>query len=108
MVYYILNDKNYHRKGDIIMNNNLSTEVRTNSTSFTEKLKRFFKIICSNNAVISGKREYFRMPIIVFLLIMLFTAELSVPLFIITLFCGMEYTFTGEDFSTPKKISFKG
>lgn len=89
------------------MNNNLSTEISTNKSTFTEKIGRFFKIICNNTAVISGKKEYFRMPIIVFLLIMLLTAELSIPLFIITLFCGMEYTFTGEDFITPKKISFK-
>lgn len=91
------------------MNNNFSTELSTNTnkSTFTEKIGRFFRIICNNTTVISGKKEYFRMPIIVFLLIMLLTAELSIPVFIITLFCGMEYTFTGKDFITPKKISFK-
>lgn len=82
-------------------------EVVSNDSGFVNKIKRFFSVICRNDIAVSRTNEFFHMPILAFLIIALLTFKLSVPVILISLFCGVEYTIRGEDFPEPKKITFK-
>ncbi|MDY3791176.1 MAG: hypothetical protein SOZ56_01720 [Oscillospiraceae bacterium] len=82
-------------------------EVVSNSSGFGSKIKRFFSVICRNDVTVSRTNELFHMPILAFLIIALLTIKVSVIVILISLFCGVEYTIGGEDFSEPKKITFK-
>ena len=86
-------------------NNNLPAVK--NNNGITDKIKWFFKVICRNDISVSGKKEYFKLPVIAFLFISLAAAELAIPAIIISLFCGIEYTVSGQDFITQKTLSFK-
>ncbi|MGN0637403.1 MAG: hypothetical protein ACI4J0_03440 [Huintestinicola sp.] len=82
-------------------------EVVSGGSGFVSGIKRFFSVICRNDIAVSRTNEFFHMPILAFLIIMLLTFEVSVPVILISLFCGVEYTISGEDFPEPKKITFK-
>lgn len=88
------------------MNKNLPMEV-TGKMSIGEKIKRFFSVICRNNVTVSRTGEIFHMPILAFLIIALLTFKISVIAILVSLFCGVEYTIDGEDFTSPKKITFR-
>lgn len=88
------------------MNKNLPMEV-TGKMSISEKIKRFFSVICRNNVTVSRTGEIFHMPILAFLIIALLTFKISVIAILVSLFCGVEYTIDGEDFPSPKKITFR-
>lgn len=88
------------------MNKNLPMEV-TGKMSIGEKIKRFFSVIYRNNVTVSRTGEIFHMPILAFLIIALLTFKISVIAILVSLFCGVEYTIDGEDFPSPKKISFR-
>lgn len=88
------------------MNKNLPMEV-TGKMSIGEKIKRLFSVICRNNVTVSRTGEIFHMPILAFLIIALLTFKISVIAILVSLFCGVEYTIDGEDFPSPKKISFR-
>ena len=87
-------------------NRNLPEIVSTGS-GIGERIKRFFTIISRNDITVSRTSELFHLPILAFLLIALFTFEISVPVILVSLFCGVEYTIGGQDFPNNKKISFR-
>ena len=57
-----------------------------------------------NYVSISGKREYFCMPVIAAVLCLIFFGSFFVPVILISLLFGVTYTFYGPDFS--KKFVF--
>lgn len=77
-----------------------------NSRGFGDKVKDFFAKLCRNNIRVSGKKEYFSLPVLLFIIIGLVLIELALPAIIISLFCGIEYTLCGEDYAEEKKFSF--
>ena len=103
MVYYIVIP---NERTAIAMNKNLPMEV-TGKMSIGEKIKRFFSVICRNDVTVSRTGEIFHMPILAFLIIALLTFKISVIAILISLFCGVEYTISGEDIPSPRKISFR-
>ena len=82
-------------------------EIPSAGEGFMNKVKRFFTVLCRNDITVSRTKDIFRLPILAFLIIALLTIEISVPVILISLFCGVEYTISGEDFLSQKKISFK-
>ena len=88
------------------MNKNLPMEV-TGKMSIGEKIKRFFSVICRNNVTVSRTCEIIHRPILAFLIIARLTFKISVIAILVSLFCGVEYTIDGEDFPSPKKITFR-
>ena len=82
-------------------------EVVSGGSGFLSSLKRFFSVICRNDITVSRTNEFFHMPILAFLIIALLTFEISVPVILISLFCGVEYTIRGEDFPQSRKITFR-
>lgn len=107
MVYYIdITKQNTFERMVFNMSKNLP-EVVSNGSGIGSKIKRFFSVICRNDVTVSRTNEFFHMPILAFLIIALLTIKLSVPVILISLFCGVEYTIGGEDFPEPKKITFK-
>ncbi|WP_432651308.1 hypothetical protein [Huintestinicola sp.] len=82
-------------------------EVVSNGSSIGSKIKKFFSVICRNNITVSRTNEFFHMPILAFLIIALLTFKISIPVILISLFCGVEYTIGGEDFPEAKKITFR-
>ncbi|MCI7768623.1 MAG: hypothetical protein MSJ26_11690 [Oscillospiraceae bacterium] len=81
-------------------------EIKSAGEGYLNKVKRFFSILCRNDITISRTRDILRMPVLAFLIIALLTLEISVPVILISLFCGVEYTIGGEDIP-QKKISFR-
>lgn len=82
-------------------------QISSAGEGFMSKVKRFFSVLCRNDITVSRTKDIFRLPILAFLIIALLTLEISVPVILISLFCGVEYTIGGEDFLQQKKISFK-
>ena len=72
--------------------------------TFGEHMDEFFAWVgdiikkgCEKNFIIERKDERFmRMPIIVFILLLIFAFWISVPLLIIGLFCDCRYHFEGD------------
>ena len=82
-------------------------QISSADEGFMNKVKRFFSVLCRNDITVSRTKDIFRLPILAFLIIALLTLEISVPVILISLFCGVEYTIGGEDLPQQKKISFK-
>lgn len=53
--------------------------------------------LCSKNVKISGNRDYCDMPLPAFVIIFAAGWSISVPAFVISLFCGVKYTISGKD-----------
>lgn len=66
----------------------------------------FFKKLCQNYVSVSGRREYFCMPVIAAVLCLIFFGELLVPVVLISLLFGVTYTFYGPDFSRKFVFGF--
>ena len=66
----------------------------------------FFGKLCRNSVRISGSREYFCIPIIAAVIIALFLWEIIIPVVLISVFCGIRYTFTGPDISKDFVFGF--
>lgn len=67
----------------------------------------FLRKLSRNTVRISGSREYLNIPIIAAAAIVLIFWSIAVPAFIISLFCGITYTFTGPDFSKDFVFGFE-
>lgn len=67
----------------------------------------FLSKLCRNNVKITGGREYFSIPVIAALLIVLIFSGFCIPAFIISIFCGIRYTITGPDISKDFTIGFE-
>ncbi len=80
---------------------------QSKNEKISDKIKSFFTKLCRNNITVSRNKDIFTMPVIAFLVIAIATWKLSVPVIIISLFCLVEYTISGEDFPEKKKISFR-
>lgn len=80
---------------------NRRRERRANMRNNMRKAMRFSGGILSkmtrNNLSISASREFVTLPILAALIILLITWEIAVPAIIISLFCGVKYTFSGPD-----------
>jgi len=85
-------------------NNNTNNSNGTGE-EFTDLLKRFgafclkmFNKGVSNNLVATkGDQHLFSCPVIVVILLAAFFFWVTIPLFVISLFCGFRYYFTGDD-----------
>lgn len=78
-----------------------------NKNNAAEKIKAFFLTVCRNNVTVSRTREIFHIPIIAFIVIALVLWRISLIAVLISLFCGVEYTFSGEDIQKEIKITFR-
>lgn len=78
-----------------------------NNGGFWDRVKRFFSMLCRNDVGVSRKSEIFHMPIIAFIALALLLWRISFIVILVSLFCGVEYTVSGEDFPCEKRISFK-
>lgn len=77
------------------------------SSGFVSNLKRILEMSCRNHITVSGNREFFSIPIIAFIAVLFFGWKIAMPAAIISLFCGVEYTVSGEDIPEQKKLSFR-
>lgn len=68
----------------------------------------FFGKMFRNSLKITGKREYFSIPIIAAVIILLLTWHIALPAAFIALLCGVKFVFSGPDFAEdyPFGISF--
>ena len=70
----------------------------THSRTLGEALRRFFRICRDNYFVVSHHGDViFQLPLIVTILILLFTWKVTVPVLLISLFFGVHYSFAGKD-----------
>ena len=67
----------------------------------------FFRKLCRNTLKISGSREFFSVPLIAALITALFIWEILIPVVIISVFCGIKYTFCGPDFAENFTFGFE-
>jgi len=85
-------------------NNNTGSNGGTGE-EFVDLLKRFgafclkiFNKSISNNLVATkGDQQFFSCPVLVVILLAVFFFWVTIPLFVISLFCGIRYHFTGDD-----------
>lgn len=89
------------------MNNRKEIIVYSENNSPFDKIKEFFAKLCRNNITVSGKRDYFSLPILLFIIIAVVAFHVALPVIIISLFCGIEYVLSGPDFAEEKAISFR-
>lgn len=85
----------------------MNNQITSSNGSFTEKIKSFFKALCSHNVTVSRTKNFFTVPVIVFVIAALLLWKISFIAILISLFCGVEYTVSGESFPTGKKITFR-
>ena len=72
-------------------------QINENGRSFGDKVKELFRKSTVNYLVIEHKGEtLIKMPILAFVLIMLFAWYAAVIAIVVSLFCGCKYSFTGE------------
>jgi len=86
-----------------------NTESTGSGEEFTDLIKRFGKFCMKlinkglNNCLVAtkGDRQLFSCPVLIVIVLLIifynFTLWVTIPVFIITLFCGVRYRFTGED-----------
>ena len=79
---------------------------RRNSRTAANCAGGFFRKLCRNNVRISGSREYFCIPVIAAVIIALLLWEIISPVVLISVFCGIRYTFTGPDISKDFVFGF--
>jgi len=60
-------------------------------------LKLFNKSLSNYLNAAKGDRHLFSCPVLIVALLLLFFFWITIPLFIISLFCGVRYRFSGED-----------
>lgn len=80
--------------------NNARSEIRSGARKAGAAAGGFFEKLCRNTLKVSGSREYFSVPLLAAVAIVLFLWEIAVPALIISFFCGIKFTFTGPDFKT--------
>lgn len=68
---------------------------------------KVFDFLCNNNVRVSGEREFFSVPLITVLFILLIMTGIAFPVIVISLFCGVSYTFTGPDINGDIFIGFR-
>lgn len=86
--------------------NNAKQSFRRNSRTAANCAAGIFRKLCRNNVRISGSREYFCVPVIAAIIMALLLWEIIVPVVIISVFCGVRYTFTGPDFAKDFVFGF--
>jgi len=93
------------------------TQWEKNFDQFDNELKKgaqraaksaggFFSKLARNNVTVSGSREYFSMPIIAAVVLLLFLWSGIIPAIVISLLFGISYTFSGPDFSNEYVFGF--
>ena len=87
--------------------NKARSSFRRNSRAAAGCAGDFFRKLSRNYVKVTGSREYFNIPIIAAAAIILLFWSIAVPAFIISLFCGINYTFTGPDFSKDFVFGFE-
>ena len=80
---------------------------RRNARTAADCAGGFFRKLCRNTLKISGTREFFSVPLIAALIAALFIWEILIPVVIISVFCGVKYTFTGPDFTENFTFGFE-
>lgn len=86
--------------------NDARGKFRDNSRKAADCAGGFFRKLCRNTLKVTGSREYFSVPIIAALLIAFMLWEILVPAVIISLICGINFVFTGPDFSKDFVFGF--
>lgn len=77
-----------------------------NNSSFRAKAKNFFRILRDNRISVSGSKEYFSIPLIVFAIVAFVFSEICIPALLIAFFCGIRFTISGPDFIDSKVIEY--
>lgn len=87
-----------------------NTDFRNNAREAFRTTGGFFRKLTRNNLKVTGKREYFDMPLIAAVIILILLWEIAIPVIFISLLCGVKYVFCGPDFSKeyPFGITFFG
>ncbi|MCM1524696.1 MAG: hypothetical protein NC120_09595 [Ruminococcus sp.] len=75
-----------------------SGKFKNGARAAAESAGRFFNKLCVNTLKITGKKEYFSMPLIAAALLLLCLWEIVFPAAVISLLCGVCYTVCGPDF----------
>lgn len=70
-----------------------SDAINKGVKSAQESLNR----VCGKTVKVAGRREYFSMPLPAFAIIFAAAWHMSLPAFVISLLCGVKYTFSGEN-----------
>ncbi|MCR5323004.1 MAG: DUF4342 domain-containing protein [Lachnospiraceae bacterium] len=71
--------------------------IKENSRTFGEKVKELFRKSTVNYLVVEHKGEMlFKIPVLAFVLILLFAWYAAVIAVVVSLFCGCKYSFVGE------------
>lgn len=87
-----------------------NTTVAADESGFSkamDKVKNAFIFMCRNYMSVSKDREFFKVPIIAFAAAVLLLSEIALPVILISLFCGVEYTIGGEDLTDEIIMSFR-
>lgn len=81
-------------------------KARENTRKAADAAGGFLKKLCRNTVKVRGEKEYFSLPIIAAIAILLCCWSVAVPAMIISLICGITFTFTGPDFKRDYDFGF--
>ena len=71
--------------------------IKENGRTFGEKVKELFRRSTVNYLLVEHKGEMlFKIPVLAFILILLFAWHVTIIALVVSLFCGCKYSFIGE------------
>ena len=71
--------------------------IKENGRTFGEKVKELFRRSTVNYLLVEHKGErLFKIPVLAFVLILLFAWHVTIIALVVSLFCGCKYSFVGE------------
>lgn len=85
----------------------MKRNIKENAKKAADYSGGILKKLARNNLSISASREFVTLPILAAIIITLLTWEVAVPAMIISLFCGVKYTFSGPDFDKDFVLEIK-
>ena len=86
---------NYHSSSGSVSSGEEFTDLLKRFGAFC--LKMFNKGINNHLEATKGSQHLFSCPVLIVILLAAFFFWVTIPLFVISLFCGFRYRFTGED-----------
>lgn len=76
------------------------------STSSGSHSSGIFAKLSRNYLKVTGKRDYFHVPLFAAIIAAILLWQVFIPLFVISIFCGIKYVFTGPDISSDFVLGF--